>query len=182
MLFDFILRLLHWLWKKLERMIRRKTGTVIPLDTGRRVTLGKQIAEGGFSYVFEAFDCENTLYALKRIHYGPDTERLAACRQEAAVHRAVKNHPNLLPLLGMSITEHCCYMLFPYAPVSLRDTVNRRNPLINAKQCCIIIHYDYSSDCSSTVVRRYGTPIVSSHLCRRAGLARTRLYASRCQD
>ena len=94
-----------------------------------KIRVGRQIAEGGFSFVFEATDdnSPNRKYALKRISC-PDQEILQACHQEAGVHRAVRKHPHLMPLLGMLIDERekICYMLFPYLPHSLRSEVNRR--------------------------------------------------------
>jgi len=88
--------------------------------------MGRQIAEGGFSYVFEATDDAGRKYALKRIYLG-DSETLQACRNEAGLHRSVR-HRNLMPLLGMTLEERntICYMLFPYVPHSLRAEVNRR--------------------------------------------------------
>ena len=137
-----LMRLLRLFWNWIQRLLRQRSGgTVITLDTGRRVILGQQIAEGGFSFVFEATSAlddsqrgsGDQKYALKRIHC-PDPELLQACRAEAAVHRSVQ-HPNLMPLLGMSIQHHCCYMLFPMCQQSLRDAVNQRNPLIVAGAC-----------------------------------------------
>lgn len=98
----------------------------ITFDTGRRVCVGRQIAEGGFSYIFEATDDAGRKYALKRIYLG-DSETLTACRNEAGLHRSVR-HRNLMPLLGMTLEERntVCYMLFPYVPHSLRAEVNRR--------------------------------------------------------
>jgi len=137
-----LMRLLRYLWNWIQQLLRQRTGPVITLDTGKRVVMGRQIAEGGFSYVFEAVAAMDdsqrgdgssgmsTKFALKRVMC-PDVELLEACRAEAAVHRSVQ-HPNLMPLLGMSIQHHCCYMLFPYCPQSLRDAVNRRNPLLAA--------------------------------------------------
>jgi serine/threonine kinase 16 len=88
--------------------------------------MGRQIAEGGFSYVFEAFDDAGCKYAMKRIHLG-DPETLANCRKEAGLHRSLR-HPNVMPLLGMVLEERntVCYMLFPFMPHSLRGEVNRR--------------------------------------------------------
>lgn len=101
---------------------RRATGPSIQFDTGRSVRLGKQIAEGGFSFVFEAFD-GNTKYALKRIYVG-DREAVQGCLREAGVHRSLK-HPNLMPLLGVCHEKVLFYMLFPYMSQSLRSIVNK---------------------------------------------------------
>jgi serine/threonine kinase 16 len=130
-----------------QHWFRKRTGKSIVLDTGKRVTIGRQIAEGGYSFVFEAWDEDHhggdfgryrtttsmrkssKKYALKRVHC-PDSEILAGCRREAAVHRSV-SHPNLMPLLGMCIVSNDCYMLFPMASSSLRNEVNRRNPYMS---------------------------------------------------
>jgi serine/threonine kinase 16 len=123
-----IIHLFRWIVARIQSWIRRSTGPIVATDSGRKVRLGRQIAEGGFSIVFEATDVvqPTTLYAMKRINC-PDPEILRACRNEAGVHRAVR-HPSLMPLLGMAITENesICYMLFPYIPHSLRSEVNRR--------------------------------------------------------
>jgi serine/threonine kinase 16 len=129
---------IRWLLDLLQRWIVQKTGKSVTFDTGKRVIAGKQIAEGGFSFVFEAFDETSTKYALKRIHC-PDAELLQACRAEAAVHRACK-HPNLMPLLGLSIQSTDCYMLFPFCSQSLRDVINRRNPYLNVNNDLRNIH------------------------------------------
>jgi len=108
------------------------SSTQITLDTGLQVRVGKQIAEGGFSFVFEAHGIDHdsgTTYALKRANC-MDDETLQLCRRESGVHRSVR-HPNLMPLLGMSVlkdgpSSRVCYMLFPYVPLSLRAEVNRR--------------------------------------------------------
>ena len=103
---------------------------IIKFDNGVKVRLGKKIAEGGFSFVFEAFDfTTNQKYALKRINCS-DSELVRACRAEASVHRLLQ-HPNLLPLLGMkfdvsSSVSTVCYMLFPFMDVSLREEINKR--------------------------------------------------------
>lgn len=122
-----LVQLLRWLWGIVQSWIRRWSGPVVHLDTGIRVRVGRQIAEGGYSYVFEAFDvASNEHYALKRIRC-PEPEILSACRHEAGVHRSV-NHPNLMPLLGMTVQHNSadCFMLFPYMEHSLRAEVNRR--------------------------------------------------------
>jgi serine/threonine protein kinase len=124
---------IRWIYQWLQSAVARYTSATIELDTGRTVRLGKQIAEGGFSLVFEARDVKsNQLYALKRIQC-PDIEHLRLCQREAGVHRSV-DHPSLMPLLGFFYAttnqqqqhDSCCYMLFPYCTHSLRDEVNQR--------------------------------------------------------
>lgn len=120
-----LVKVWRWLISLLTSLIPRPSRT-ITFDTGRKVRMGRQIAEGGFSYVFEATDDAGRKYALKRIYLG-DAETLEACRREAGLHR-VTRHKNLMPLLGMTLEERntICYMLFPYVPHSLRAEVNRR--------------------------------------------------------
>jgi len=135
-LMRLVRKLFQWIRQFLQHF--QRTGPTITLDTGKRVVVGRKIAEGGFSFVFEAtaaiddsqrgHDPVDKKFALKRIHC-PDAELLQACRDEAAVHRSV-SHPNLMPLLGLAIHQSDCYMLFPHCSQSLRDVVNRRNPLI----------------------------------------------------
>jgi serine/threonine kinase 16 len=124
-LWRMLVKVWRWILSCLSSLIPRPSRS-ITFDTGRRVSVGRQIAEGGFSYVFEATDDAGRKYALKRIYLG-DSETLVACRKEAGLHRSVR-HRNLMPLLGMTLEEGntICYMLFPYVPYSLRAEVNRR--------------------------------------------------------
>ena len=125
-------------------------------DCGIQVSIGNQIAEGGFSYIFEAYpmiqnDNMNAVteqrmkYALKRINCANNRELIQACKSEANVHRILfqsaaaefsakqaTKHPNLLELLGLKfVSGECCYMLFPYIPHSLRGEITTRNILLN---------------------------------------------------
>mmetsp|Transcript_38762 Transcript_38762/g.58223 ORF Transcript_38762/g.58223 Transcript_38762/m.58223 type:complete len:458 (-) Transcript_38762:97-1470(-) len=114
-------------------------------QTSKRVRVNRQIAQGGFSYVYEATDADtDRTYALKRINCGTDSELVQLCRKEAKVHSTF-SHPSLLKLLGFQMETssqalqqqqhdegmvHVCYMLFPYlAGGSLRDEITRRNLL-----------------------------------------------------
>ncbi|KAL3788796.1 hypothetical protein HJC23_006249 [Cyclotella cryptica] len=98
----------------------------LTFDNGVQVRIGKQIAEGGFSFVFEAVvvsdngaalwsgdadmhadgkansrnNTRKSRYALKRINCS-DREVLQACRHEAGVHRSLPRHDNLMELLGL---------------------------------------------------------------------------------
>jgi serine/threonine kinase 16 len=132
---------LRWLYDAVSQLIRQRTGVTVTLDTGKRVVMGKQIAEGGFSYIFEAFDVaakstqrttSRQHYVLKRIHC-PDTESLDRCRYEAAVHRAAMPHPHIMPLYGFAMVQDSFYMLFPFCIESLRDTINRHNVFLQPR-------------------------------------------------
>lgn len=117
--------------------------------------MGNQIAEGGFSFVFEAtvisdgtnvnpstHSSHGGMLALKRINCG-DHELLQSSREEAGIHRSLPRHDNLLELLGLKFERdggsheyNVCYMLFPYIPNSLRGEMTERNILQqnNARQ------------------------------------------------
>ncbi|CAB9509664.1 Probable serine/threonine-protein kinase DDB_G0291350 [Seminavis robusta] len=129
---DVIKRLVQWIFSWAQSFMNNAaSGPAITMDTGRRVRIGKQIAEGGFSYVFEATEDESTagsnqqLYALKQIRC-PEPNMLQECREEAAVHRATMGHPNILPLLGFTVVDDIAYMLFPRMNRSLRAEINHR--------------------------------------------------------
>lgn len=121
-------------------------------DSGIQVAIGNQIAEGGFSYIFEAYpmnlndnsEVDNELrmkFVLKRINCSNNHELIQACKSEANVHRVLfqsssassqrtTKHPNLLELLGLKFdNRECCYMLFTYIPHSLRGEITKRNIL-----------------------------------------------------
>jgi len=93
-----LVKVWRWLLSFLSSLIPRPSQQ-ITFDTGHKVKKGWQIAEGGFSYVFEATDDAGHKYALKQIYLG-DSETLQACRNEAGLHRSVCHH-NLMPP-GMS--------------------------------------------------------------------------------
>lgn len=116
-------------------------GPQINLDSGIKVKLGREIAQGGYSVVYEGFNVQNPhlQYAVKRINCHNDSEMISACMEEANVHRtlqaAQEEQENTsseamycLPLLGMTFEENntICYMVFPYLPHSLRWEVNQR--------------------------------------------------------
>ena len=118
-----VVQITRWLVGLINAFWRKTTAPSIEFDTGRSIRLGKQIAEGGFSYVFEAFDREGIKYAVKRIHVG-DHDSVQACLREAGVHRSL-HHPHLMPLLGIHQEKVVVYMLFPHMPQSLRGVVNK---------------------------------------------------------
>jgi serine/threonine kinase 16 len=105
----------------LKNLFQRNLQQQLTFDNGTQIYIGDQIAEGGFSFVFEAFAVHNNnhgsaaattgttresrtnkrRYALKRINCG-DYELVQSCRHEAGIHRSLpSDHPNLLELLGL---------------------------------------------------------------------------------
>jgi len=120
----------------------------------RKIEIIRQIAEGGFSVVYSAKDCVDSLrntndnlittaslggrrsFALKQI-ICHDEGVTRKCREEAALHRTF-HHPNLMPILACKFDRNAtygefngmiCYMLFPLYESSLRDQINKRNLL-----------------------------------------------------
>lgn len=100
----------------------------------RNIEIGRLIAEGGFSYVYEAFpldsgdnddriagdnnndDGKKKKYALKRIHCAGNRELIASCRREIDANKRLtksakncrgqsRNHPNLLALLSVKFVN-----------------------------------------------------------------------------
>jgi serine/threonine kinase 16 len=142
----------------------REYGSVVSLDSGIRVVVGSQIAEGGFSVVFEARDLVSSSdkrassnvyrYALKRIHC-PDEELKLACQREAAVHRSVR-HPALMPLLGLSLSAdvNSLYMLFPLLSHSLRNEINLRTFNRSTQSTAVATSYDAAPWSSEVAVLR----------------------------
>lgn len=156
---SIVYTILHYLRSCLNSLLSLFFSTqllkTLTFDNGLQVRVGKKIAEGGFSFVFEATvlsngsDANPTTHsshggqlALKRINCG-DHELLQSCREEAGVHRALPRHDNLLELLGLKFERdggaheyNVCYMLFPYIPNSLRGEMTNRNILQqnNARQ------------------------------------------------
>jgi serine/threonine protein kinase len=100
-------------------------------ETHARV--GRQLAEGGFSFVHICFDSKGVPRALKRIKT-PVMEARQAALRELDVHRKLtgERHPNLLPLLdwgrhGQGSPREEVYLMFPlWREGTLRDAVNRR--------------------------------------------------------
>jgi len=156
----FLQRLLHgcvslirWILNWLSKVGRAWTTTAgssstsassVPstllLDSGKRINVGSQIAEGGFSFVFEAYDSNDNKkkYALKRI-VCPEPDMVQQVQREASVHRSIRPHPNIMPLLGMTLlsskkgntnnnasTTDCCYLLFPLVKNSLPNEIRKR--------------------------------------------------------
>lgn len=126
---NFLLNVWNWIASVFQSVWLALTAQRIDFGT-YNIRMGRQIAQGGFSYVFEAKDSQNQRYALKRIHVA-DAEIGALCQAEARVHRSVQ-HEHVLELLGMTFVEHNCYMLFHLYDSSLRDEINTR--LFNNKK------------------------------------------------
>jgi len=123
MIWQLLVQLIRCICDSLSEIWRKATAPLIYFDTGRSIRLGKQIAEGGFSFVFEASDKAGIKYALKRIHVS-DSETMQSCLREAGVYRSLQ-HPHLIPLLGVCQRKSVVYMLFPYMKQSLRTVVNK---------------------------------------------------------
>jgi serine/threonine kinase 16 len=125
---QFLIQVINCLLKFLQKLWRKATAPTINFDNGRSVKIGPKIAEGGFSFVFEAYDQEEvTKYALKRIHAVGELDILQSCLREAGIHRSLR-HACLMPLLGLAqerdSSNVVIYMLFPFMPQSLRAVVN----------------------------------------------------------
>uniref|UniRef100_A0AAV1V9C8 Protein kinase domain-containing protein n=1 Tax=Peronospora matthiolae TaxID=2874970 RepID=A0AAV1V9C8_9STRA len=90
----------------------------IRMQSGRTIAVGSEVAQGGFSFVYEARDARTgTTFALKRIPcHSPEHAQLA--QAEIRAHEAFA-HPNLMPLedyavvsTGAPTVEY--YLLFPF--------------------------------------------------------------------
>jgi serine/threonine kinase 16 len=109
-------------------------GPTIELDSGVKVRIGRELAQGGYSVVYKGINVRNPnlVYAVKRIHCHDDPELRSACVEEANVHRTLQKlqdqEMHCMPLHGMTFEENntICYMVFPYMPHSLRQEVNQR--------------------------------------------------------
>merc|ERR1719440_2476358 len=74
----------------------------VKFTSGRRVTPGNLLAEGGFSFVYAATDCgSGSPVALKKI-ICQDEESKEAAKAEAAMHERF-THQNLLPIVDKAI-------------------------------------------------------------------------------
>ncbi|GAB5033384.1 nak mpsk protein kinase [Nannochloropsis oceanica] len=128
-LLDAVKALLAWLQEALWP-------SSVALDGGRRVRIKKQLAEGGFGYVYLAQDAHTgEVYALKKM-LCQVREQLEAAKREIFYHRELR-HPNLLPLIDSRVHQQhpvpssstgiYAYLLFPYiSGGSLRDEIDKR--------------------------------------------------------
>ncbi|CAN0168768.1 unnamed protein product, partial [Discosporangium mesarthrocarpum] len=87
------------------------------------------LAEGGFSYVYPAYNARTReRYALKKILCQVEEQREQALAEMRA-HREF-SHPNTMPLLDWALVVveqgDAAYLLFPFMEVSLRELLNRR--------------------------------------------------------
>ncbi|KAL3938440.1 MAG: hypothetical protein SGBAC_006658 [Bacillariaceae sp.] len=129
-LWDFFM---NWLSDVKEKLF---SGKAIELDSGIKVRLGRELAQGGYSVVYRATDVSNpsTTYAVKCIRCQNDPELRSGCVEEGKVHRLLQEASEddspmyCMPLYGMTFEENntVCYMVFPYLPHSLRQEVNER--------------------------------------------------------
>ena len=107
---------------------------VVTMSTGFQVTQGALIAEGGFSFVFEA-RAGSSRFAMKKILCQTAEARREA-RREIEVHNTLA-HPSLLRLVDHAIVRggsggsqlrsvETVYLLFPLYPGTLRGAIDAR--------------------------------------------------------
>jgi AP2-associated kinase len=73
---------------------------------GFTVRIKRQIAEGGFAYVYLVEDDEGKKYALKRVIVPiDDRERNAAARNEHQMLRAIPAHPNIVHCVAHGVQD-----------------------------------------------------------------------------
>lgn len=126
---------MNWLNHLKEKVF---SGKPIELDTGIKIRIGRELAQGGYSVVYQGTDASNPsiTYAIKCIRCQNDPQLRSGCVEEAKVHRHLQEAQERLddapmycmPLYGMAFEENndICYMAFPYLPHSLRQEVNQR--------------------------------------------------------
>ncbi|CAJ1947749.1 unnamed protein product [Cylindrotheca closterium] len=128
--------LMNWLKDQQEKLF---SGKAIELDSGIKVRLGRELAQGGYSLVYRATDASNPsiIYAVKCIRCQNDPELRSGCVEEGKIHRRLQQAQDrfeddspmyCMPLYGMTFEDNneVCYMAFPYLPHSLREEVNQR--------------------------------------------------------
>jgi len=117
---------------------------VVEFPSVKSVVVGRLLAEGGFSFVYEATEMRGgekcvtiksgdagKKFALKKL-ICQDSEAAVAARAEAEMHERF-DHPNLLALLDKVFLPYTqnpqwevCWLLFPLCSCSLRDEITRR--------------------------------------------------------
>mmetsp|Transcript_107402 Transcript_107402/g.245867 ORF Transcript_107402/g.245867 Transcript_107402/m.245867 type:complete len:346 (+) Transcript_107402:17-1054(+) len=125
-------RLFAAIWSFLQVFLAPLFGQSVRFQSGRRVTIVNQLAEGGFSFVFVARESgSGKRVALKKM-ICQDDEAKESARHEAEMHRKFQ-HDNLLPLVDSSFEPHPgvpswenCWFVFPLCDCSLRDEITRR--------------------------------------------------------
>eukprot|EP00927_Polykrikos_kofoidii_P023882 TRINITY_DN21843_c1_g1_i1.p1 TRINITY_DN21843_c1_g1~~TRINITY_DN21843_c1_g1_i1.p1 ORF type:complete len:360 (+),score=38.95 TRINITY_DN21843_c1_g1_i1:50-1129(+) len=137
-----MLRFVTWVWQRGRRALEgpldtirglasRFFGEVIEFPSGQRVSVGKLLAEGGFSYVYVARDLSlGTHFALKKM-ICQDSSAKNSAQAEAEVH-ARFSHENILPIVNKVFGRHpanrsweVCWLVFPLCRCSLRDEISR---------------------------------------------------------
>lgn len=104
----------------------------VVFPSGRRVAIGRLLAEGGFSFVYVGTEiATGRQVALKKIICQDDDTKVAA-KAEADIHERF-THANLLPLVDKAFQRHTansrwevCWFVFPLAKCSLRDEITLR--------------------------------------------------------
>jgi len=132
--------------------VSRLFSEAVVFPSGRTVVIGRLLAEGGFSYVYEAAevrggekcvtmksgDAAGKKFALKKL-ICQESEAAVAARAEAEVHERF-SHPNLLTLIDKVFLPYTAnpqwevgWLLFPLCSCSLRDEITRQ-VLIDERQ------------------------------------------------
>ena len=104
------------------------TAPTITMTSGFKVQQGQQIAEGGFSFVYEARSGRSR-FALKKI-LCQTPEQLREARHEIAVHNEC-SHPSLLRLVDHAFVQRGArteaFLLYPlYTLGTLRNEIDKR--------------------------------------------------------
>ncbi|TMW58672.1 hypothetical protein Poli38472_010231 [Pythium oligandrum] len=90
----------------------------VHMQSGRTVVVGTEIAQGGFSFVYNARDAATgEAFALKKILCQTE-EQIAMAKQEIEMHRSFM-HPNIMPISDYAVVSldthvHEYYLLFPF--------------------------------------------------------------------
>ena len=102
------------------------SGQELSID-GRRVTVGRKIADGGYGIIYEATDTSGRNYALKALQ-APDEEHYQAIITEYETHKACASHPNVVKVFGMSANRASrqATILMELCPDSLVSVMNSR--------------------------------------------------------
>ncbi|DAZ95576.1 TPA: hypothetical protein N0F65_006062 [Lagenidium giganteum] len=110
----------------------------VKMQSGRTVVVGSEIAQGGFSFVYNARDAKTgEQYALKKILCQTD-EQTQLAKNEIQAHKLF-SHPHIMPLedyavVSLDTSVQAYYLLFPFMPNgTLREMIDvslaRRLPI-----------------------------------------------------